>query len=69
MDEIYYLDWRENDDDENTSGWRYEGYYDINGATFDRLIALGLVEVKPSEAYQRYVRISKAGTAALKAGE
>ena len=66
MRNIFLFDWRENDDDDKTAGWRYEGYYDINGETFDKLISAGLVETQPSAAQQRYVRISKAGMEAIK---
>ena len=61
-DEIYYLDWRENDDDENTSGWRHPGYYLEVGQSYDfeKLVSAGLME-KRATTPTPYYRISNRG--------
>lgn len=56
-DEIYYLDWRENDDDEKTAGWRHPGYFtEINVAyDFSKLVTLGMMERRddtPTPSYR-----------------
>lgn len=67
MDEIYYLDWRENDDDETTAGWRHPGYFLEVGQPYDfeKLVGAGLAEKHSNPDYLAY-RISMLGSEAVK---
>lgn len=64
-DEIFYLDWRENDDDENTAGWRHPGYFtEVNVAVdFSKLVDVGLMERRDSTPKTDSYRISESGRA------
>lgn len=67
MDEIYYLDWRENDDDETTAGWRHPGYFLEVGQTyeFEKLLNAGLIERHENPPYVAY-RITPLGANIVK---
>lgn len=67
MDEIYYLDWREDDDDEETAGWRHPGYFLEVGQSYDfeKLVGAGLAERHSNPDYLAY-RISPLGAATVK---
>ena len=68
MDEIYYLDWRENDDDATTAGWRHPGYFLEVGQSYDfaKLLDAGLIEKYNHPDYLAY-RITMQGTETIKA--
>jgi hypothetical protein len=67
MDEIYYLDWRENDDDEKTAGWRHPGYFLEVGQIYDfsKLVDAGLIEKNSNPDYLAY-RITDLGAKTVK---
>lgn len=69
-DEIFYLDWRENDDDQNTAGWRHSSYFtEINGAVdFSRLVECGLMERRDGTLLTDSYRISESGRAYVATG-
>ncbi len=67
-DELYYLDWRENDDDEHTAGWRHPGYFmEVNQPyDFSKLVEAGLMEKRETQGYVSY-RITTLGAETAKA--
>lgn len=69
-DELYYFDWRENDDDEKTAGWRHPGYFvEVNMAVdFGKLVEMGLMEYRELAPQTGSYRITELGRKYLGAG-
>lgn len=65
---IYLYDWRENDEDEKTAGWRHPGYFIEVRKSFDysRLLEAGLMEKRDFNFYSTY-RITELGIEKVKA--
>lgn len=61
-DELYYLDWREDDQDENTAGWRMGDYFTDIPLSYDwsKLVNAGLMEMRDATTFKEY-RISRNG--------
>jgi hypothetical protein len=66
--ELYYLDWRENDDDEKTAGWRHPGYFvEVNMTVdFGKLVEAGLMEYREAAPQTGSYRITGKGMNVVK---